>query len=202
MFRNIITINYKLQYSVPVLIFFSIVLFSGCGDVEPVTTPPPPEVAEISNVLKNRWKLGYETESLDLYMSAFWKEGYFYWSDMATDDRIDDDVIFDNWEEERDSAIRVFKNYRNIEIEISEPPEVKILNEERTKAEVRNHYKIQLYVPEGTSLPGGYEAYYAEGDNIFIFEYRANENGKMEWRITEWRQNEYSKEEIEAGWKQ
>lgn len=203
---GVIKTNYKLQYSILnsilILVIGLSVLFSGCGDVEPVTTPPPPEVAEISNVLKNRWKLGYETESLDLYMSAFWKEGFFYWSDMATDDRIDDDVIFDNWEEERNSAIRVFKNYRNIEIEISEPPEVKILNEERTKAEVRNHYKIQLYVPEGTSLPGGYEAYYAEGDNIFIFEYRANENGKMEWRITEWRQNEYSKEEIEAGWKQ
>ncbi|MGB9596987.1 MAG: hypothetical protein ACPL7B_11965 [Candidatus Poribacteria bacterium] len=204
MFGGLTTTNYKLRYGILIILvnLFISVLFFGCGDVEPVTTPPPPEVAEISNVLKNRWKLGYETESLDLYMSAFWKEGYFYWSDMATDDRIDDDVIFDNWEEERDSAIRVFKNYRNIEIEISEPPEVKILNEERTKAEVRNHYKIQLYVPEGTSLPGGYEAYYAEGDNIFIFEYRANENGKMEWRITEWRQNEYSKEEIEAGWKQ
>lgn len=173
----------------------------GCGDVEPITKPPPPEVAEISNVLKNRWKQGYETEDLELYMSAFWKEGYLYWSDMATDNVIEDDVIFDSWEQERDSAIRVFKNYRNIEIEISEPPEVKILNEARTKAEVRNHYKIQLYVPEGTSLPGGYEAYYAEGDNIFIFERRDNGSGKLEWRITEWRQNEYSKEEIEAAWK-
>lgn len=182
------------------LTFLTFVLL-GCGDVEPITKPPPPEVAEISNVLKNRWKQGYETEDLELYMSAFWKEGYLYWSDMATDNIIEDDVIFDSWEQERDSAIRVFKNYRNIEIEISEPPEVKILNEERTKAEVRNHYKIQLYVPEGTSLPGGYEAYYAEGDNIFIFERRDNGSGKLEWRITEWRQNEYSKEEIEAAWK-
>ena len=177
------------------------VSFIGCGDVEPVTPPPPPEVAEISNVLKNRWKLGYETEDLELYLSSFWKEGYFYWSDMATIDNIGDDVTFDTWEEERNSAIKVFKNYRNIEIEISEPPEVKILDEAKTKAEVRNHYKIQLYVPEGTSLPGGYNAYYAEGDNIFIFELRDNGSGKLEWRITEWRQNEYSKEQIEAGWK-
>ncbi len=192
MFRNLFIIIY--------LTFLTFVLL-GCGDVEPITKPPPPEVAEISNVLKNRWKQGYETEDLELYMSSFWKEGYLYWSDMATDNIIEDDVIFDSWEKERDSAIRVFKNYRNIEIEISEPPEVKILNEERTKAEVRNHYKIQLYVPEGTSLPGGYEAYYAEGDNIFIFERRDNGNGKLEWRITEWRQNEYSKEEIESAWK-
>jgi hypothetical protein len=120
---------------------------------------------------------------------------------MATIDNIGDDVTFDTWEEERNSAIKVFKNYRNIEIEISEPPEVKILDEAKTKAEVRNHYKIQLYVPEGTSLPGGYNAYYAEGDNIFIFELRDNGSGKLEWRITEWRQNEYSKEQIEAGWK-
>ncbi|MGQ9610127.1 MAG: hypothetical protein ACUVWN_12540 [bacterium] len=192
MFRGLFAIIY--------LTFLTFVLL-GCGDVEPITKPPPPEVAEISNVLKNRWKQGYETEDLELYMSSFWKEGYLYWSDMATDNILEDDVIFDSWEKERDSAIRVFKNYRNIEIEISEPPEVKILNEERTKAEVRNHYKIQLYVPEGTSLPGGYEAYYAEGDNIFIFERKDNGSGKLEWRITEWRQNEYSKEEIEAAWK-
>jgi hypothetical protein len=172
----------------------------GCGDVEPITKPPPPEVAEISAVLKDRWKKGYETEDLELYMSSFWKEGYFYWSDMATDNDVSDDVIFDSWDEERDSAIKVFKNYRNIELEISEPPEVKILNEEKTKAEVRNHYKIQFYVPEGTSLPGGYEAYYAEGDNIFIFDYRDDGNGKWEWRITEWRQNEYTEEEIRAVW--
>ena len=178
------------------------VLLIGCGDVEPVTAPPPPEVAEISNILKNRWKLGYETESLDLYVSSFWKEGFFYWSDMATKDNIGDDVAFDSWDQERKSAIKVFKDYRNIEIEISEPPEVKILDDAKTKAEVRNHYKIQLYVPEGTSLPGGYEAYYAEGDQTFIFERRANDNGKMEWRITEWRQNEYGKEQIEVGLKQ
>jgi len=180
-------------------LFLAVVLI-GCGDVEPITKPPPPEVAEISAVLKDRWKKGYETEDLELYMSSFWKEGYFYWSDMATDNDVSDDVIFDSWDKERDSAIKVFKNYRNIELEISEPPEVKILNEEKTKAEVRNHYKIQFYVPEGTSLPGGYEAYYAEGDNIFIFDYRDNGNGKWEWRITEWRQNEYTEEEIRAVW--
>ena len=179
---------------------FLAVMLIGCGDVKPITKPPPPEVAEISAVLKDRWKKGYETEDLELYLSSFWKEGYFYWSDMATDNDVSDDVIFDSWDQERDSAIKVFKNYRNIELEISEPPEVKILNEEKTKAEVRNHYKIQFYVPEGTSLPGGYEAYYAEGDNIFIFDYRDNGNGKWEWRITEWRQNEYTEEEIRAVW--
>ena len=203
MFRNITAINYKPQSWIILAVIFSFIpIFIGCGDVEPVTAPPPPEVAEISNILKNRWKLGYETESLDLYLSSFWKEGFFYWSDMATQDNIGDDVAFDNWDQERNSAIKVFKNYRNIEIEISEPPEVKILDDAKTKAEVRNHYKIQLYVPEGTSLPGGYEAYYAEGDQTFIFERRDNGSGKMEWRITEWRQNEYSKEQIEAGWKQ
>ena len=182
------------------LLIITTIVFIGCGDVEPVTPPPPPEVAEISTVLRDRWKLGYETEDLELYMSSFWSEGYFYWSDMATDDDVGDDVIFESWEEERDSAIRVFKNYRNIEIEISEPPEVTILDEEKTKAEVRNHYKVQFYVPEGTSLPGGYEALYAEGDNIFIFDFKDNGSGKQEWRITEWRQNEYSEEEINAAW--
>lgn len=171
----------------------------GCGDVDPVAKPLPPETAEISAVLKDRWKQGYETEDLELYMSSFWVEGYFYWSDMATDD-IGDDVSFDEWKDERDSAIRVFQRYRNIEIEISDPPEVTVLDEAKTRAEVQNHYKIQLFVPEGTSLPGGYEALFAEGDNIFIFEFKDEGGGQKEWRITEWRQNEYTEEEIEAAW--
>ena len=178
---------------------FAAILLTGCGDVDPVAKPLPPETAEISAVLKERWKQGYETEDLELYMSSFWEEGYFYWSDLATDD-VGDDLTFDEWKEERDSAIRVFQNYRNIEIEISEPPDVKIVNEDKTRAEVQNHYKIQLYVPEGTSLPGGYEALYAEGENLFIFDFRDKGNGQEEWRITEWRQNEFSREEIEAAW--
>jgi len=180
-------------------LFLIITILAGCGDVDPVAKPLEPETPEISTVIKQRWKQGYETEDLELYMSSFWEEGFFYSSDYATDD-VGDDVIFDEWEEERDSAIRVFQKYRNIEIEISDPPEVKILDDARTKAEVQNHYKIQLYVPEGTSLAGGYEALYAEGDNIFTFEYRDKGNGQQEWRITEWRQNEYSEEEIEAAW--
>ena len=186
------------------LLIFSFLLFvvllAGCGDVEPITKPPPPEVAEISAVLKERWKEGYETEDLELFLSSFWEEGYYYWSDMATDSDVGDDLSFDDLQEERDSAIMVFKEYRNIEIEMSEPPEVKILNEEKTRAEVRNHYKIQLYVPENTSLPGGYEAYYAEGDNVFIFEFKDSGNGEQEWRITQWLQYEYTEEEIEAAW--
>lgn len=174
-------------------------LIMGCGDVDPIAEPLEPETPEIGAILMDRWKQGYETEDLELYMSSFWQDGYYYWSDLATDD-VGDDVSFDSWDEERESAISVFKKWRNIEIEITDPPEVQILDEARTKAEVKNHYKIQLYVPEGTSLAGGYEAVYAEGDNIFTFEYRANEGGVQEWRITEWRQNEYSKEEIEAAW--
>jgi len=189
---------YRSRLVVSGFLFLIVVAFIGCGDVDPVGKPLPPETAEISAVLKDKWKLGYETEDLELYMSSFWKEGYYYSSDMATDD-IGDDVKFDEWDEERESAIRVFTKWRNIEIEISDPPEVKILDEAKTRAEVQNHYKIQLYVPEGTSLAGGYEAVYAEGNNIFIFEYK-NENGQQEWRITEWRQNEYSREEIEAAW--
>jgi len=177
-----------------------IILLSGCGDVEPITKPPDPEVAEINSVLKDRFKRGLETEDLDLYMSSFWKEGYFYWSDMATDDNVGDDVVFEDWEQERESAINIFEEYRNIELEMSEPPDVNILNEERTAAEVRNHYKVQFYVPEGTSLPGGYEAYYAEGDNIFRFDFKDSGAGKQEWRITEWRQHEFNEQEIMDAW--
>ena len=44
----------------------SIALLVGCGDVEPITKPPPPEVAEISSVLRDRYKQGLETEDLEL----------------------------------------------------------------------------------------------------------------------------------------
>jgi len=156
-------------------------------------------VAEINAVLTDKLKRGYETEDLELYMSSFWDEGYFYWSDMATDD-VGDDVVFEHWEQERDSAIAVFRDYRNIQLGISEPPEVNILNEGGTKAAVRNHYRIRLHIPEGTSLPGGYQSCCAEGDNIFLFDLKDNGNGQQEWRITEWRQNEYNKEEIDRDW--
>ena len=117
---------------------------------------------------------------------------------MGTDQDKTDDYEFTDIRQERESAIRVFSSYQDLEIEISEPPEI-TLDEDRTRAEVRNHYRIQGFVADGESLQGGYTGWYAEGDNIFTFEYRQNqETQKKEWRITEWIDEAFTKEEIES----
>ena len=139
------------------------------------------------------------TEDIDLYMSAYWPDGFLWVSDNGTDNDTSDDYIFDDIQLERDAAIWVFRTYQDIEIEISEPPKIEILNSERTKAEVRNHYKVQFIVADGTSLEGGFTGLYAEGYSIFTFEYKkAPDTGQNEWRITVWRDEAFSPEKINA----
>lgn len=163
--------------------------FVGCGDVDKVNQVPPEELLQINQVLK-RWREGYETEDVDTYIGTFWPEGFRYVSDMGTDANKADDVEFDDIRDERDSAIRVFSRFQDIEIELSVPPEITI-NDDENQAEVRNHYRIQGFVADGESLEGGYTGWFAEGDNLFIFEKRNNE-----WRITEWHDEAFSEEEI------
>ena len=170
-----------------------VVFLLSCGDVQPEGTPEAEEKAEISKVLNERWRNGYVALDVDLYMSAYWEEGFLYVSDNGTDLDPSDDISFDDISKERESAIKIFQRFQTIELEITEPPYITIVNEERTKAEVRNHYKIAFTVADGTSIAGGFTGYYAEGDNIFIFERREGE-----WRITEWKDEAYSTEEIES----
>ena len=162
-----------------------------CGDVGTVGTPGSQEIEAIEDALR-AWRSGYETEDIDAYMNVFWADGFRYVSDMGTPDNTTDDVTFDDIREERESAVRVFALYQNIEIELEEPPEVE-LNAERNRAEVRVHYRIQGFVADGVSLEGGYTGWYAEGDNLFIFELRDGE-----WRILEWVDEAFSEERIEA----
>ncbi len=180
MFRNFAKIS-----SVLILI----ICFVGCGDADKVNQVPPEEMLEINQVLK-QWREGYELEDVDTYMNAFWETGFLYVSDMGTDGDKTDDVEFDDIRDERDAAIRVFSRFQDIEIELSLPPEITI-NKEGNQAEVRNHYRIQLFVADGETLEGGYSGVYAEGDNLFIFEKR-NE----QWRIVEWHDEAFSDEEI------
>ncbi len=177
------------------LLVFS--LLTSCGDVSSVTKVQSKELVFINQVLKS-WREGYQSEDLDMYMSAFWEDGFLYVSDMGTKDDKTDDVIFDDIRDERDSARRVFASYQDIEIELSEPPEIQ-LNTDRTRAEVRNHYRIQGFVADGSSLEGGYTGWFAEGNNIFTFELRTQEGSdEQEWRITEWKDEAFSEEEIRA----
>jgi hypothetical protein len=157
----------------------------------------PTDAIMIKDVLE-RFVIGYTTEDLELYMSVFWAEGYYYYSDMATPNDPSDDVIFDSWVEERYSAIRVFRNW-DIQLDFSEP---EIVFESKTEAVVHNHYRILFLGPEDMWLPGGYEAYYAEGDNEFIFEKRSGESPDVEaeWRIVKWFQYEWPEEKIREVW--
>jgi len=163
-----------------------------CGDVRKPDGPEREEKAAIIEVLNDQWRKGYVTQDVDLYISAFWEDGFLYESDYGTDLDPSDDIIFKDIGDERASAIKIFERFQTIELEITEPPDITILNEERSKAEVRNHYKIAFTVADGTSIEGGYTGYYAEGDSIFTFELR-----KGEWRITKWKDEAFTKEEIE-----
>ena len=165
--------------------------FLSCSDVEKFGEPKSKELAEIEEVLR-AWRTGYETEDVDAYINAFWTDGFRYVSDMGTPDDATDDVTFDDIREERESAIRVFALFQDIEIELEEPPEVE-LNAARDRADVRVHYRIQGFVADGVSLEGGYTGWYAEGDNLFIFELRDGE-----WRILEWGDEAFGEERIEA----
>jgi len=179
-------------------ILFVATFLLSCGDVEEITKERPEEAAAISKILRERWQNGYMTEDVELYMSAYWPDGFLYQSDNGTDSDTSDDIIFDDIQQEQESAIRVFRKFQDIEVEISEPPKIEILNTERTKAEVRNHYKAQFIIADGTSLEGGYTGYYVEGDSIFTFELKKASNGEREWRITVWKDEGYSPEEINA----
>ena len=177
-----------------VLLAFS--LLTSCGTVDVDTKTEPTEFELINQVLKN-WREGYQNEDLDRYMSTYWADGFLYVSDMGTDDKTDD-IVFNDIQEEREAAQRLFDRFQDIEIELSEPPEIQ-LNADRTRAAVRNHYKIQASVADGGSLEGGHTGWYSEGDNTFIFELRTNkDSGEQEWRITEWHDEVYSEEEIRA----
>ena len=161
-----------------------------CGDVDQVGRAQPQELGAINAVLKE-WRTAYENEDVDAYINVFWEEGFRYYSDMGTPDDPSDFVEFDDIRDERDSAIRVFSRFQDLEIELSEPPEV-TLNTERNRAEVRNHYRIQGFVADGESLEGGFTGWFAEGDNLFVFEFRDGE-----WRITEWIDEAFSEEKIQ-----
>ena len=145
----------------------------------------------IDGVLE-RLREGYENEDLDLYLSAFWIDGFQYTSDMGTFADPFDDVMFEELKDEGKSAARVFAQYRDIELELSFPAH--ILNAAPKKVEALNHYRIQGFANEGHALEGGFLGWFAEGRNKFTFEFRQGE-----WRITKWMDEAFDAEMIRAG---
>ena len=170
---------------------------------EEMDAPKPefvePEVEGVDVVLQDaideilkRLHEGYENEDLDLFLSAFWIEGFQYTSDMGTHLEPFDDVIFDELKDEGKSAARVFAMYRDIELELSFPAH--IINAAPKKVEALNHYRIQGFANEGHVLEGGFLGWFAEGHNKFTFELRQGE-----WRITKWIDEAFDAEMIRAG---
>lgn len=178
------------------VLFISVFLLS-CGadlatvDPEPnEISPIPPDVILEINIVLKRWQEGYENEDIETYMRAYWSEGFRFVGDMGTEGDKTDDTEFDDVREERDAANEVFSQFQDINIELTSLPEISIDMEE-TRAEVRNHYRIQGSVAAGELFQGEYTGWFAEGDNLFIFEKRDGE-----WRITEWHDEAFKAEDI------
>lgn len=174
------------------------VCFIACGDdlkklddPEPHGHTVPTEVFSAINIVMNKWQEGYENEDVETYMGVFWSQGFRYVGDMGTEGDKTDDLEFDDIREEQDAATRVFNQFQDITMVLSTPPEI-YLDMNLTRAEVRNHYRIQGSVPVGESFQNEYTGWFAEGDNMFIFEKRDDE-----WRIVEWYDEAYNVQEIQ-----
>ena len=160
--------------------------------VEPEVEGVDVALQEAIDGVLERLRDGYENEDLELYLSAFWMEGFEYTSDMGTFADPFDDVIFEELKEEGKSAARVFAMYQAIELELSFPAH--IINAAPKRVEALHHYRIQGFANEGHVLEGGFLGWFAEGNNKFTFEFR-----RGEWRITKWVDEAFDAEEIRAG---
>ena len=158
---------------------------------EPEVVQPEidPIIQEAMDDVLERMRDGYEKEDLDLYLSAFWIDGFRYTSDMATPHDRFDDVIFDELKSEGQSAARVFARFQDIGLQIFRPAQ--IINAAPERLEAMIHYRIQAFANDGHALEGGFLAWYAEGDARFTFEFR-----EEEWRITKWLDDAFDVQEI------
>lgn len=177
-------------------LFLSVVLCGCDALVDTIITEPDEEVEGVDLALHDaidgvleRLREGYQNEDLELYLSAFWVEGFQYTSDMGTPADPFDDVTFDKLKDEGKSAGRVFAQFQAIEMELSHP--IHIISAAPKRIEAMNHYRIQGFVNEGHALEGGFLGWFAEGDNRLIFEFRQGE-----WRITKWLDNAFNVEMI------
>ena len=130
---------------------------------------------------------GYEEHDLEKYISVFSAEEFEYSGDMATPDDPTDDVHLLGAESERRSAERVFENYGNLALKLTDP-EIKI---DGDSAEVENRIEVAFLVSEKPDFP---EIYYAASKNAYSLR---KSNG--EWKIVRWEQHETPPDELEAG---
>lgn len=147
------------------------------------------DLSLISEVLE-RWRIGYETKDLELYMSAYWAEGFGYRSDMTTPNDLNDDLIFNDMGEERESVYRVFADWSFIGLRLWD---LNFISVGSVVAAVHSHYKIALYGRTGITIE---QNAMAEGHVEFTLEKRRTPDGKMEWRIVKLFMHEWSENKI------
>jgi len=136
----------------------------------------------IESVIGEQWKKGYESHDVERYMSSIWEDDFFYTSDIGTPNDPSDDVIFRGGQQERESAIRVFNTYTNIEFNLFPRSDIEFLSDTIAMVEYDYEAKFsQLLSPEGKS-----ETLYPSGNVTIILERRENLEGIGEWRILEW----------------
>lgn len=140
------------------------------------------EKSLVNSVIWDKWKRGYESCDVELYMSAIWEDDYFYTSDTGTPDDPSDDIIFRGGQQERESAARVFSQYAdNIELNLFPRSDVEFLSDTIAMAEYDYELKISQMAAESK-----FEAFYAPGNMVIILERREDSEGMSEWRILEW----------------
>ena len=138
------------------------------------------------NTVLTTFERGYEGRDVEQYMSVFSSKEYEYVSDMTTPDDPSDDIRLTGIKSERRAAVRVFNNYENIDLEITDP-EITING---STAQVKNEIKIVFVVFKKPNVP---ESYYAASSNLFFLK---KFNG--DWKIIRWQQHEVSAEELIA----
>jgi len=127
---------------------------------------------------------GYEEKDVERYVSVFSDEEYEYVSDMTTPDDPSDDIHLLGKLRERRAATRVFRAYRDIDLETTDP-EITI---DGDSAEARNEIEIVFVGLENPHIP---DIYYAASLNTFFLK-KIN----TEWKIVRWQQQEMSPEDL------
>lgn len=141
------------------------------------------EKFRIESVILEKYKKGYETYDVELYMSSIWEDDFFYTADNGTPDDPLDDIIFRSGQREREAAIRVFNAFsKNIKLNLSSKSDIEFLSD--TIAMVEYDYEVKFFRPP--SPEDKFETFVCLGTTILILENRENPGGIGEWRILEW----------------
>ena len=132
---------------------------------------------------------GYEEQDLEKYISVFSNEGYIYISDVTTPDDPSDDIHLLGVENERRAAIRVFKTYENLDLDMTDPK----ITINGNSAEAKNDFTVVFVKFEKPNIPS---IYYAGGTNVFSLQRITGA-----WKIVRWQQYEMAVTDLEAGMK-